>query len=52
MKSTSSIVNKEKVRMLQRSVISLKNRLKEGHVNTLRTGDAELRFYITTVQDG
>jgi len=22
------------------------------HVNTLRTGDADLRFYITTVQDG
>ena len=21
-------------------------------VNTLRTGDADLRFYITTVQDG
>ena len=23
-----------------------------NHVNTLRTGDADLRFYITTVQDG
>jgi len=22
------------------------------HLNTLRTGDADLRFYITTVQDG
>ena len=22
------------------------------HFNTLRTGDADLRFYITTVQDG
>jgi len=22
------------------------------NVNTLRTGDADLRFYITTVQDG
>ena len=22
------------------------------HVKTLRTGDADLRFYITTVQDG
>ena len=22
------------------------------YVNTLRTGDADLRFYITTVQDG
>jgi len=22
------------------------------HINTLRTGDADLRFYITTVQDG
>jgi len=24
----------------------------QGGVNTLRTGDADLRFYITTVQDG
>ena len=23
-----------------------------GSLNTLRTGDADLRFYITTVQDG
>ena len=23
-----------------------------GGFNTLRTGDADLRFYITTVQDG
>ena len=23
-----------------------------GTLNTLRTGDADLRFYITTVQDG
>ena len=23
-----------------------------NHVNTLRTGDADLRFYISTVQDG
>ena len=23
-----------------------------GKINTLRTGDADLRFYITTVQDG
>jgi len=23
-----------------------------GHVNTLWTGDADLRLYITTVQDG
>jgi len=23
-----------------------------ANVNTLRTGDADLRFYITTVQDG
>ena len=23
-----------------------------GDLNTLRTGDADLRFYITTVQDG
>ena len=22
------------------------------HINTLRTGDADLRFYVTTVQDG
>jgi len=22
------------------------------HINTLRTGEADLRFYITTVQDG
>jgi len=28
-------------------------RLSKGRrVNTLRTGDADLRFYITTVQDG
>ena len=26
--------------------------LHSGHVNTLRTGDTDLRFYITTVQDG
>ena len=25
---------------------------KSGTINTLRTGDADLRFYITTVQDG
>jgi len=24
----------------------------DPHLNTLRTGDADLRFYITTVQDG
>jgi len=24
----------------------------EDSINTLRTGDADLRFYITTVQDG
>jgi len=24
----------------------------QGDVNILRTGDADLRFYITTVQDG
>jgi len=24
----------------------------EGNINTLRTGDADLRIYITTVQDG
>jgi len=24
----------------------------EPYFNTLRTGDADLRFYITTVQDG
>ena len=30
-----------------------KKRKKERNVhNTLRTGDADLRFYITTVQDG
>jgi hypothetical protein len=23
-----------------------------NHLNTLRTGDADLRLYITTVQDG
>ena len=26
--------------------------VQSSHVNTLRTGDADLRFYITTVQDG
>jgi hypothetical protein len=26
--------------------------LKVYHLNTLRTGDADLRLYITTVQDG
>ena len=26
--------------------------LKSLHINTLRTGDADLRFYITTVLDG
>jgi len=24
----------------------------DGHVNALRTGDADLHFYVTTVQDG
>ena len=24
----------------------------QNYFNTLRTGDADLRFYITTVQDG
>jgi len=24
----------------------------EDNINTLRTGDADLRFYVTTVQDG
>ena len=28
------------------------NSVVENYVNTLRTGDADLRFYITTVQDG
>ena len=32
--------------------ITLKPLLSKIHVNTLRTGDADLRFYITTVQDG
>jgi len=40
MKSTSSIVNKETVNMLQRSVIRLKNRLKE-HVN-LKNGEIKV----------
>ena len=26
--------------------------LSKVHVNTLRTGDSDLRFYVTTVQDG
>ena len=26
--------------------------INQGAFNTLRTGDADLRFYITTVQDG
>ena len=26
--------------------------IQSKHLNTLRTGDADLRFYITTVQDG
>ena len=32
----------------------MKNRIKRKLkiLNTLRTGDADLRFYITTVQDG
>jgi len=25
---------------------------KTDNINTLRTGDADLRFYVTTVQDG
>ena len=27
-------------------------KLSVAHINTLWTGDADLRFYITTVQDG
>ena len=27
-------------------------REREKELNTLRTGDADLRFYVTTVQDG
>ena len=33
-------------------VTTIKYFLKLLHFNTLRTGDADLRFYITTVQDG
>ena len=25
---------------------------RKDYINTLRTGDADLRFYITTVEDG
>jgi len=49
---------------LLEGLVSEKPRVSEGHilhlctqeisvnVNTLRTGDADLHFYITTVQDG
>ena len=33
-------------------VITTRRSLQWKHFNTLRTGDADLRFYITTVQDG
>ena len=28
-----------------------KLKVANAHINTLRTGDADLRFYVTTVQD-
>ena len=28
------------------------NEVYQVHVNALRTGEADLRFYVTTVQDG
>ena len=33
-------------------IYGLKYKLRQQIINTLRTGDADLRFYITTVQDG
>jgi hypothetical protein len=33
-------------------IMDLINAWKMEHINTLRTGDADLRLYITTVQDG
>ena len=39
-------------RMLQVSATQQYEELLCLPINTLRTGDADLRFYITTVQDG
>jgi len=36
------------IRVKFKGALSAKN----DSINTLRTGDADLRFYITTVQDG
>jgi len=42
---------KGKCRNLVKKICST-NRLKHNFVNTLHTGHADLRLYITTVQDG
>ena len=37
---------------LAQNILSSSVLSKKLNINTLRTGDADLRFYITTVQDG
>jgi len=52
-KKKTSIMSFKKVLIPPNFHKILHYRLIEGClVNTLRTGDADLRFYITTVQDG
>ena len=52
----NDVINKELVQLFgELDILSFVRRSRwkwVGHVNTLRTGDADLRFYITTVQDG
>jgi len=48
-KSTSENV---KIAVFSAEVFLLGYALEPNAINTLRTGDADLRFYVTTVQDG
>jgi len=40
------------LRIIAQMLYRLKIEIAGYWINTLRTGDADLRFYITTVQDG
>jgi len=48
----SVLSNLNRTGRLPKTLENDENMSKEPLINTLRKGDADLRFYITTVQDG
>ena len=48
----SEFIQTPETYMILYSTHNRENKLNKDYFNTLRTGDADLRFYITSVQDG